>query len=99
MSDNKNILWIVHYIPFNKTQEIQYTFYTDSGISYQRLWDIVCQKTSVVKFNNEKFIIYSRGPEASNVVINSDDAVTIALKFYGDEAFTKGIHINFRDFY
>lgn len=40
-------------------------------------------------------LVKSKGPEASNVVINNDVTVNIALKFYGDKAFTKLLHLNF----
>lgn len=65
-------------------------------ISYQILRDIVLfQNNSATRFTNEKIITYSRGPEVSNVVINNDDSLAIAIKYHGDDASTEGIHVKY----
>ncbi|KAI7892005.1 uncharacterized protein EV154DRAFT_480619 [Mucor mucedo] len=89
MSTSREIIWFIHVEESFTKKTRQYVFKTIPDISYDALLNRIRVNTAMVA----PTLTCNLGKEAPNVVINGNEALSIALKHYGNEAYTKGVHI------
>lgn len=90
MTEDKKILWILHYKPENYGV-MQYAFTTISDVSYGNLFDTIgCHVASV-----HGIISYSRGKKAPHTIIKGGLSLALAKEYFGNVAYTEGIHLKY----
>lgn len=92
MADEKQILWILHYKPYNYG-EMQYAFETSLNINYEDLFKLVGLHVDL----SHGIISYARGERAANILIKGDVSLNLAINYFGYDAYTEGIHLNYTE--
>lgn len=78
----RKIYWIMNLININKERR-RYAFTTEENVSYKLLWE----KMTLILGADVHEITYDRGRYFSDVLINSDESLSLAIEYMEDRPY------------
>lgn len=81
--------WIIHYRDATN-KDLQYAIRVYESMTYEKLEALL---DNHVYIPENKFLTYSRGKNAPFVKIDNSLSLTLAIDYFGEEAYSKDTHL------
>lgn len=82
------MIWIIHYTN-SRQNRLQSAFEIFRDITYKHFKLLLDR----IDCPGSKCVTYSRGATAPHVVINDQSSLSLAIQYFGDDAYTKETHL------